>query len=178
LNNGVDCTGPTKGFTITVDPVSVGGTATASAPHICQGTSTTISLSGQTGGIAGWQSSTNGTIWTDIASMTSPLNTGVLTNNTQFRAVVTNGVCSAATSSVTTVALEPCTNSLTITLANTNVILEWYGNLELLSATGLTNPPPADWWSRIATGLAATNNYWTNPAAGSQQFFRLYAPTN
>ena len=163
---------------VTVDLVSVGGTATASAPQICLGTSTTISLSGQTGGIVRWQSSTNGTIWVDIASTTSPLSTGILTNTTQFRALVTNGVCSAATSSVTTVALEPCTNKLTISLANTNVILEWYGNLELLSASGLTNPPPANWWSNITTGAPGTNNYWTNPVSDSERFFRLYAPTN
>jgi hypothetical protein len=79
---------------------------------------------------------------------------------------------------VTTVALEPCTNKLTISLANTNVILEWYGNLELLSASGLTNPPPANWWSNITTGAPGTNNYWTNPVSDSERFFRLYAPTN
>jgi ribosomal protein S8E len=66
--------------------------------------------------------------------------------------------------------------SLTIKLTNTNVILEWFGNLELQSATGLI-PPPAN-WSNITTGAACATNQWTNPVSGSERFFRLYAPTN
>ena len=45
---------------LTVDPVPVGGTATAGTSQVCSGSTTTIGLSGQAGTIVGWQSSTDG----------------------------------------------------------------------------------------------------------------------
>jgi hypothetical protein len=65
---------------------------------------------------------------------------------------------------------------LTITLSSTNVILEWFDNFGLQSATEL-EPPPTN-WSNTTIGAACVTNRWTNSAAGSAQFFRLYAPTN
>ncbi|WP_297512423.1 GEVED domain-containing protein, partial [Flavobacterium sp.] len=91
---------------ISVDPVSVSGTAAsaAGATPICSGTSTTLTLTGNTGTIQ-WESSANGsTGWSPIASATSAsLSTGNLTSTTYYRAVVTSGVCSSATSNVITV---------------------------------------------------------------------------
>jgi hypothetical protein len=65
---------------------------------------------------------------------------------------------------------------LTISLAKTNVILEWFGNSQLQSAPGLTNTPPFNWWSTITTGVPCVFNQWTNPVTGLERFFRLYAP--
>ena len=51
---------------VTVNPTSVGGTATPTAGAVCSGSATTIVLAGQTGSIVKWQSSTNNVTWTDI----------------------------------------------------------------------------------------------------------------
>jgi fibronectin-binding autotransporter adhesin len=89
---------------LTVNPTSVGGTATATSSSVYAGNGTTISLSGQTGSIVKWQSSTDaGLNWTDIASIDNPLSTGNLSATTEFRAAVQSGVCSSANSSATTV---------------------------------------------------------------------------
>jgi hypothetical protein len=107
-------------FTVSVPPytivdllipaLSVGGTATATSPEICNDgvSSTTISLSGQAGAITGWQYSVNGgSSWTAVASTNNPLNTGPLTATTEFEAVVQNGAdSSTATSTVATVTVD------------------------------------------------------------------------
>ncbi len=96
--------------TITVDPVSVAGTASGTTT-ICSGSSTTVSLSGNVGTIQ-WQQSANGTSgWTDISGATATsLPTGSLTATTYYRAVVTNGVCSSATSDTVIVSMNPNAN--------------------------------------------------------------------
>jgi beta-glucanase (GH16 family) len=120
VQSGVCSTTISSAATVTVDQPPVGGTATATSPEVASGGSTTISLSGQTGAIVGWQYSTNsGVTWTAIASTANPLSTGPLTVTTEFSAVVQSGVCSAATSSAATVMVGP-----PLTTDTTNVILE------------------------------------------------------
>ncbi len=89
--------------TLTVDPAPVGGTANPAAVVICSGTGTTIALTGQTGNIIQWRSSTDGENWSDIASTVNPLPTGTLTQTTEYQAVVQSGACGTANSSVATV---------------------------------------------------------------------------
>jgi len=89
---------------ITVSPVTVGGTVDGGTT-ICTGnTSGVLTLAGQTGYVVKWQSSTDGgTSWFDIANTTTTYNSGTLTQNTQFRAVVQSGSCTIALSMPTTV---------------------------------------------------------------------------
>ena len=92
---------------LTINAGSVGGTATATASSVCSGSGTTITLTGNTGTIQ-WQSSTNGTDYSDISGATSsPLSTGNLTVKTWYKAKVTSGSCSAAYSSVADVTVNP-----------------------------------------------------------------------
>ena len=93
---------------ITVDPVSVGGTLAGSST-VCYGTNSTIlTVSGYTGSIVKWQSSTNGgTSWSDIANTAATYTATNLTATTQYRAVVQSGVCSEANSSVATITVNP-----------------------------------------------------------------------
>jgi gliding motility-associated-like protein len=92
---------------ITVDPISVAGTASAAASSICEGSNTILTLTGNTGLIQ-WQSSTDGINFNNITGATSAsLNTGNLTTTTYYQAVVTSGSCSAATSGVLTVTVSP-----------------------------------------------------------------------
>src|SRR4029077_9533419 len=79
--------------TITVNPVSVGGSV-ASAQTICSGTTpANLTLSGQTGSVVKWQKSSDAafTLPTDIANTTTTLtgaSIGALVSDTWFRAVV------------------------------------------------------------------------------------------
>jgi hypothetical protein len=97
--------------TVTVSPTSVGGTATAAASTICSGSSTTVSVSGNTGTIQ-WQQSANGsTGWSTVTGgnggTTSTYTTPNLSTTTYYRAVVTSGACSSVNSTTATVTVTP-----------------------------------------------------------------------
>ena len=98
---------------IIVDPLSVAGSASAASTTICEGSSTILTLTGNTGTIQ-WQSSTDGISFNNITgATTATYNTGNLTATAYYQAVVTSGVCSSATSGVVTVTVSP-TPSITI----------------------------------------------------------------
>ena len=94
---------------VTVNPTSVGGTIAGSAT-VCTGTnSTVLTLSGHTGSITRWESSTSSTFAsaiTNIANTTTTLTATNLTTTTYYRAVVTSGVCSAVNSTTATVTVN------------------------------------------------------------------------
>ncbi len=92
--------------TITVNPVSVGGT-TSPNDTVCQTSNAgTITLSGSTGSVTKWQSSINGTTWTNIANTTTTQNYSNINNTTYYRAIVKSGVCSSDTSSIDTITVD------------------------------------------------------------------------
>ena len=139
----------TSTVTVTVSPTSVAGTATATDSTICSGSSTSLTLNGYTGSIQ-WQSSANGsTGWTNVSGATSAsLTTANLTATTYYKAVVTSGVCSSATSNVVTVTVSPTSvagtasaaastlcsgTSTTLTLSGSTGSIQWQ---EASSATG------------------------------------------
>lgn len=94
--------------TITVNPLSAGGTISGAMAG-CEGANGgTLTLSGYTGTVTGWESSADGGLtWTGIANTTATQTYSNLTDSTWFRAIVQSGVCSADTSSVTTVIVYP-----------------------------------------------------------------------
>lgn len=103
---------------IIVDPVSVAGTASAANATICENTSTILTLSGSTGAIQ-WQSSTNGSTWGNISGATNATyTTANLSVTTYYRAVVTSGACSSATSGVITVTVSPAPTVTLSSVAN------------------------------------------------------------
>lgn len=113
INFDPSCITSTADITVTVDPPSVGGTTLfnngTDQLTICTGGSDQVKLSGQTGNVIRWEKSIdNGTTWTIIAgNNTAPTyNFTNLTQTTQFRAVVQNGVCAFANSSAATVTVN------------------------------------------------------------------------
>ncbi len=85
---------------VEVSPLSVGGTITGSA-SVCEGTnSTTLSLTGQTGTVTKWQSSSSSsfTTSTDIASTSTSLTRTNINTTTYYRAVITSGACASENS--------------------------------------------------------------------------------
>jgi hypothetical protein len=96
---------------VTVVPPSVGGAVNSDQTICAGGTVAQLSLSGNTGNVVKWQSSTDAlfTTPTDIANtLTTYTPTGV-TSNTYYRAVVQNGSCTAANSSSALITVTPAT---------------------------------------------------------------------
>ncbi|MHA7109002.1 BspA family leucine-rich repeat surface protein, partial [Sunxiuqinia elliptica] len=151
--------------TVTVDPVSVGGTASTNDTEICTGSTASLSLTGSTGTIQ-WQmaSNTSGAIpaggdYSDISGETTAnYNSDALSADTDttyyfFRAVVTSGVCDADTSSVTLIivyqesvggSLTPVTstvatgsNSTELNLSGyTGEVIRWESSLDNFATAG------------------------------------------
>ncbi len=106
VKNG-SCTAANSGIaTITVIPASVGGT-TAPKQQVCSGSNSgNITLSGNTGTIQNWESSTDGILWTSIANTTATQAFTNLTTTTYYRANVKSGACTAASSSIDTIVVD------------------------------------------------------------------------
>jgi hypothetical protein len=93
--------------TVSVNPSSVAGTITG-AGSVCTGTnSTTLTLSGNTGTIQ-WQSSSDNIAFNNIVDQTATTYIATnLTATTYYRAVVTSGVCSSATTASEVITVNP-----------------------------------------------------------------------
>lgn len=112
ITGAASCAPSSSDVTITVNPQSVGGTS-AGATTVCAGTNTgQITLSGQTGSVIRWESSTDGLTWSPINETNTTLTFNDLLVTTQFRAVVQSGVCTSANSTATTVTVnQPVTTA-------------------------------------------------------------------
>lgn len=111
VNTTGTCTQTSATGTIIVNPASVGGTLSPALKTFCStGGSGSITLSGHTGLITMWQSSTNGGFsWTNISNTTPTLNYNV-TATTLFRAVIQSGSCTIAYSNNAVVSVIPANN--------------------------------------------------------------------
>ncbi|WP_438424116.1 choice-of-anchor L domain-containing protein [Aquimarina macrocephali] len=173
LQSGVCAAVTSSEATITIDPASVGGSI-AGSTNVCTGTnSTTLTLSGHTGSIVRWESSTNNFVTdTDIANTTTSLTATNLTAATKYRAVLQSGVCAAVTSSEATITVDPAsvggsiagstnvctgTNSTTLTLSgHTGSIVRWESSINnFVTDTDIANTTT----SLTATNLTATTKY-------------------
>lgn len=99
--------GASSNFTVNAAPA--GGTVSGSA-SVCPGTnSTTLTLSGHTGSVVKWQSSSVNDFSTgvvDIANTTTSLTAVNVATTTYYRCVVSNGACTA-NSAVATITVNP-----------------------------------------------------------------------
>lgn len=77
---------------VAVSPAPVAGSISATTNNACYGDNVTYSISGNTGDIQ-WQSSSDGTNWSDISGETSTTYTLIATENTNIRAAVSSGSC-------------------------------------------------------------------------------------
>ena len=155
------CNNITGGLTQTVAVISsVGGTLSANQ-NICAGTSASdIVLTGNVGSVQKWQKSTDASFATstDILTTSSTLSSntiGLLNATTYFRAVVANGSCSSAYSSVSGIIVAPAsvggtisggtrvcsgTNTTTLTLGGkVGSIIKWQSSTSLDFSTNVTD---------------------------------------
>jgi len=165
VTSGICSAAISSPVTITVSPVSVGGTTTGST-SVCTGANNgSVTLSGQIGSVLNWSSSINGgTTWTTIANTANVQNYTNLTTTTLYRATVQSGSCSSANSTSSTITVSPNTvagsvsgaasvcagsNGGTLTLSGyTGTILRWENSVN----GGIT-------WGNINNGGSATYNY-------------------
>jgi gliding motility-associated-like protein len=131
---------------------SVGGSLTPLTSTVCAGTNNVpISLSGITGNVVKWQSSPAADFSTgvvDITNTTTSYSASNLTSTTYYRAVVQNGSCATANSSVATVTV----NALPVITVTPSTVTITSGSSTVLTASG------ANTYSWVpSTGLSTTN---------------------
>jgi gliding motility-associated-like protein len=167
VQNGSCPSATSTSGTITISPLSVGGTI-ASDDTVCAGNNGgTLSLSGQTGSIS-WQVSTNG--GTSFAAV-SPANTSTSLTYTNlvatrlYRARVTSGGCTAQFSDTVSIVVSAATVAGSVT-TNTTVC---GGNNSGTLNLGGQNGSVTDWESStdggttwISTGNTGTTQNFTN----------------
>jgi hypothetical protein len=156
--SGVCSSATSAAVAVTVSQPTSVGTLSALATTLCTGTGTTLSLTSTTGTIA-WQKATvtngvTGTFTAVTGNVSTTLATGNLTATTAYRVVVSSEVCSAATSNVVVVSINPLStvktisgagaicngSSKTLTLATGSVgTLQWQSSTTSATATNFTN---------------------------------------
>lgn len=155
--------------TINVYGASNGGTVNTSAA-ICSGnTSGLLTLSGHTGSVVKWQSAVSPfSIWNDISNSTTTYTSGTLTQTTQFRAVVKNGVCGEANSVPATVTVNPLPTIATIGTINP-ICFSSGVQTATLPYTATTNTPVSYSivWSGAANSAGLSNQGVTSFAFSS-----------
>ncbi len=185
VSDANNCSSASGSGTLTVNPASVGGTATATASTLYNGGSggsTTITLSGQTGVIVKWQSSTDGSSWSDIASTANPLPTGTLTQTNEYRAVVQSGVCGTANSDVATVnvftLVAPTVSGQKLNATTLRLTFSGPQNqpYKVLESTTLTQPVSN--WNILSSGTFGTSAviYDDTGATDTARFYRITSP--
>ncbi|MBJ7427487.1 MAG: T9SS type A sorting domain-containing protein, partial [Bacteroidia bacterium] len=105
---------------------------------ICSGSNSGIlTLAGNNGNIVNWESAVSPfTTWSPIANNSSTYTSGTLTQTTQFRAVVQNGVCPTVSSASTTVTVNNTTIAGNILGANAVCTGSTAGTLILSGSNG------------------------------------------
>ncbi len=140
VQSGTCATANSASTSITVNPVSVGGSVSGTLTEICVGSSVgTLTLTGYTGTITKWQKSNNGgTTWTDIANTNATYTETPATAGTWlYRAVVQSGVCSSANSSSFSITVYPASVGGSVSGTLTQICLgSSTGTLTLSGHTG------------------------------------------
>lgn len=140
---------------ITIYPASVGGSVAGGGTYCDSTGNGTLTLSGHTGSILNWLSSTDGGVsWTTIANVTTTYNYSNITQSTLFAAVVqSNPACPADTSSTASFTVSALTNAGTINGGATVCETANSGTLTLVGYTGTIT----DWESSTDNGLTWTS---------------------
>ncbi len=102
------CASKSTSVNVNISPKAVGGTV-GGAQTICAGSNSgLLSLSGQTGNVLRWDSSTNASgPWVSISNTGLNQSYSNLTVSTYFRAMVVNGSCSIDSSSIVKITVTP-----------------------------------------------------------------------
>lgn len=166
---------------ITVSPPTIAGTITGGGVYCGAAATGTLTLTGNTGSVTGWLSSTtSGASWTPIVNTTTTENYTALPVTTWYTVIVQSGGCPADTANIEIVSVAPATVAGTISSSATvcsgtnldSLILS--GNvgsvLGWISSTdgGITWSPIVNTTTtEIYAGLTATTMYAAIVQSGS-----------
>lgn len=183
--------GEARDYTVTIQGPSCSGTptagsVTASSTSVCVGSTVSLTLSGASSG-AGityqWQSSPDGTSWTNIPSATTTTYSSTISSNIYYRVVVTctTSTLTANTSSILITALATpspisgpsavCVGN-TITLAATPTTGTWSSSAATIATVGATgiaggaSVGTATISYTLSSGCRATQVVSVNPIPG------------
>jgi len=160
--------------TLTVNPTSVGGTASAGTSSFCGSGSTTITLAGSTGAIQ-WQASPDDLTFTNIPGATSATyNTPTLTSTTWYRAVLTSGLCAPANSSTASVTINPSPVAGTASATLTNLLSGAGTTVSLTGSTGTIQWEASDDDVTFTNIPNATNVTNTTPALTNTTYYQAF----
>ncbi|MFY9309701.1 MAG: gliding motility-associated C-terminal domain-containing protein [Bacteroidia bacterium] len=136
---------------ITIYPESIGGSVSGGGTYCAVSGSGTLTLSGHTGSVLNWMSSTDGgTSWTTITNVTTTYNYSGITESTLFAAVVqSNPACPSDTSSTSSFVVSPLSGAGAISGATTLCETSNSGILNLIGYTGTVT----GWESSIDNGV-------------------------
>jgi gliding motility-associated-like protein len=165
------CTSPNRNLSVQIFAPSVGGTL-STTPDVCETTGVgTINLTGELGTVQRWEVSfNNGPFLPNAALGTgNSITPGIVTaGNYRFRAVVANGVCAEAVSSIETVDVFP-----NPTAASVGADQSFCQTLLTSTALGGSDPTPGTgaWTvtSRPAGSSASAANF-SNATSGNSIF--------
>ncbi len=142
------------GYVVTNTAPSVGGTVTGPGSVCLSGNSGNLTLAGQTGNVVRWEYSTDGGFtWINITNSTTTQSYNNLTIPTRYRALVQNGACTTAYSSVAIITIDPVSVGGTVTTAATVCTGSNVGTLTLSGKTGNV----IRWEKSIDGGVTWTN---------------------
>ena len=153
--------------TVTVSSPTVGGSISGSTP-VCSGTTSNLTLSGQTGSVVRWESATAPySSWSAISNTTTSLTTSAITQPTAFRAVVQSGSCAQLNTDSFVVNVISSGVWLGSVNSNWNNASNWCGGIPTTSSdvvinSGAPNAP--------SINTAATVNNLTINSGGSLSF--------
>ncbi len=154
--------------------IAVGGTVTPADTSILTGTGTSIDLTGYLGSIQ-WQSSPDGTTWTNIPGQTSStLLTGILYTTTHYQAILTSGSCTPAISS------EAIVSIIAFKTLNLNLILEglYNNNNSGIVMNAVSDEYGYHWGADIADQVTVEIHNGTYPYTLVQSFTNIILNTN
>ncbi|HEY0029620.1 MAG TPA: gliding motility-associated C-terminal domain-containing protein [Bacteroidia bacterium] len=166
VNSGVCSSDTSATATITVDPPSVGGTLTAGDTVCASSNLGTLTVSGFTGTIQHWESSTDGGItWLTLANTSATQTYMNLAVTTSYRVFVKSGVCNGTTSNIITITVDPVAVGGTLNGSATVCDTINSGTLSLTGSVGTV----LNWESSTDAGLtwstivnATTSQNYTN----------------
>ncbi|MCD4792805.1 MAG: T9SS type A sorting domain-containing protein [Bacteroidales bacterium] len=166
--------GEVEDYTLNVLPNGVyGGTANANPTVICVSGTTTLTLSGWVGDDMQWQSSPDGSTWSDISgAVSTPYTTAIFTSDTYFRAEVTMAGYDPAYSNTALVYVNDAPVAGTAAV-DVNEICE--GETVILSLTGQSGDiqwqesPDGTSWVNIS---GAVGTPYTTSALDADTYFR------
>lgn len=142
---------------ITIYLPTVGGTIIGGGSFCGSSGTGTLNLTGNTGNVLKWQSSTtSGSSWLDITNTTTSLAYSNITQNTLYRAIVQNSTfCLQDTSSIASFTINPQTVSGSLSSATSNTVC-YFTNTNTLTLNGSVG--------NILNWLSSTNNgvNWNN----------------